>query len=123
MVQADKWEELIRADLCVYNLAFPVKSIQFSNEFIGGPKYQKLYVYVKDNVGYYYENFKDHFIVGDYALNLFIKDKKKFKAYVVFWKAEFAKVKKLFVKIRKTDFETHTLNNANLPFWLLCVKG
>ncbi|MFH0853966.1 MAG: hypothetical protein V1891_00515, partial [bacterium] len=99
----ENWEELIRSDLRAYNVSIPMHSIKYSNEFLGGPKYRKILLYLKDNVGYYYENFADHKRVGKYCLNLFIKDKKTFKDYLKFWKKEFRKFTNLAAKIKSTN--------------------
>jgi phosphohistidine swiveling domain-containing protein len=101
--QKDDWEELIRSDLCLYNTNFILNSIQYSDEFVKGPRYRRLFLYLKDSVGYYYENFKDHYTVGEHCLNLFLKDRKKFAAYMKFWHKTFQKHNILLEKLRKTD--------------------
>ena len=95
MIREDDWEELIRSDFAPYNVCVPLHSIQFSNEFLQGPKYKKLLLYVKDLMGYYYENFADHHNVGNYCLKIFLKDKKKFQDYLKFWNREFKKFNNL----------------------------
>ena len=101
--EKDEWEELIRSDLYPYNVSVPFHSIPFSNTFLGGPRYGKLLLYIKDKMGYYYENFKDHHIVGTYCLELFLDDKAKYKEYIKFWHSEFEKLNSLFKTVRNTD--------------------
>lgn len=101
--EKDDWEELIRSDFCLYNVSVPMHSIQYSNEFLHGPKYEKLLFYLKDNIAYYYENFRDHYRVGKYCLGIFLKDKKLFGEYLKFWNSEFGELESLFARARKTD--------------------
>ncbi len=99
----DEWEELIRSDLQSFNTSIPMHSITYSNNFISGPKYQKILFFVKDKVGYYYENFKDHHIVGDYCLKLFLEDKNKYKEFIDFWNKDFKRFNEVVKKIRDLD--------------------
>ena len=71
MNNKDEWEELIRSDFNAYNVSVPQHSIKFSNEFLKGPKYRKIPLFVKNEMGYYYENFADHHEVGEYCLDIF----------------------------------------------------
>ena len=103
MKTKDDWEELIRSDFCLYNVSIPFHAIQYSNEYLQGPKYKKLFLYIEGSIGYYYENFKDHFTVGEYCLKIFLKDKKLFRKYLKFWHNEFKKLNELFNKIRKIE--------------------
>lgn len=100
----DEWEEIIRSDVKPSNL-FVVHSISNSNQFLGGPRYEKLLVYTEGGTGYYYENFKDHHLVGEYCLSLFLKDKGRLQEYLRFWNLEFEKLNKIFERIRATDLK------------------
>jgi len=102
----EDWEELIRSGLIPSNAAVPMHSIVFSNEFLGGPKYEKIILYVENGIGYYYERFKDHHSVGDYCLDIFSKDPKKLQEYIKFWKSEFEKLDSLFEEVRAKDLES-----------------
>lgn len=102
MVEED-WEELIRSDLIPYNASVPFHSIAYSNEFLGGPKYEKLLLYIKGGIGYYYERFNDHNLVGEHCMNLFLKEESKLDEFLKFWKQEFEKLEKVFEKVRETN--------------------
>lgn len=100
------WEELIRSDFYPYNISIGLHSLRHSNEFLDGPKYRKVLLYIKDkNTAYYYENFADHFRIGNYCLKLFTKDKKLFDRYLIFWKKHFKNFSLLCAKVRKTDIK------------------
>jgi len=102
-MEKEDWEELIRGGFCQYNVSIPIHSIQYSNTFLGGPKYRKILLLTKKDIAYYYENFADHFIVGKYCLNKFLKNKPLFKKYLEFWDTEFKKMNILWKKLRNRD--------------------
>ena len=77
----DKWEELIRSDMLPHNISIAMMSIPFSNKMIGGPRYEKLHVYIKDGIGYYYENFSDHQLVGEHCIRHYSNSKNLLKFY------------------------------------------
>jgi phosphohistidine swiveling domain-containing protein len=108
--QKEEWEELIRSDFCPYNVCIPLHSIQYSNEYVGGPQYEKLLLYINEGIGYYYENFADHFKVGKYCLDRFMKDKTFFKKYIKHWKKEFTAFNHLMAEIRETDISKKNKN-------------
>lgn len=98
----ENWEEMIRSDFYPYNTAIGLHSLKYTNKFLGGPKYNKVLLYIKDkDTACYYENFTDHFKIGKHCLKLFLKDKKLFKNYLVFWRKEFKKLSDIFTEIRK----------------------
>jgi phosphohistidine swiveling domain-containing protein len=112
MNKQEEWEELIRSGFCQYNVSVPLHSIQYSNLFVGGPKYNKLLLYTQGDTAYYYENFADHHKVGDYCLNLFLKNHALFRRYLKFWHNEFKKLSLLFRKVRNTNLSL--LSNKKL---------
>ncbi len=99
----DEWEELIRSDLLPYNVSVPMHSIKHSNRFIGGPKYRRILLYVKERISRYYENFADHRIVGDHVLRIFLGSPERLDAFLVDWKEDFSSFNALIGRLRRTD--------------------
>lgn len=97
------WEELIRAGIYPFNVSLPMHSIRYSNRYLLGPKYRRLFLYLESNTAYYYENFADHERVGKYCLNLFLRKKGLLKRYLKFWTKEFSKLNQFFARARKKD--------------------
>ncbi|MFC1723820.1 PEP/pyruvate-binding domain-containing protein, partial [Nanoarchaeota archaeon] len=104
--EKDEWEELIRSDFYAYNVSIALQSIQYSNSFVKGPKYQKILLYIKGGMAYYYENFRDHHTVGDYILDKFMQDQDMYKDYVKEWLTQFQDLDTFLRKVRKMDLST-----------------
>jgi len=114
-----EWEELIRSDVRVYGISSVLRSIRFSNDFIGGPKYEKILVYIKDGTAYYYENFGDHEKVGNYVLEKLRADRKFFEKYVNYWKERFNHFIELLEEFRKLDLKKLTDEEIGEKIWLI----
>lgn len=97
------WEELIRSDMRLYTVAPVLRSIKYSNAEIGGPKYRFIMVLFQKDVGYYYENFQDHFRIGKYLLEKFTESPRLFEDYLKKWGGVFKNYSKTILAIRKTD--------------------
>lgn len=97
------WEELIRSELKVYSMIPIIRSIRYSQIEKGAPFYRKLLLYIKDNTGYYYENFEDHHIVGKWLIKRILIDETFWNEHKKTWYKKFEWFNEIISKLEKTD--------------------
>lgn len=83
------WEELKRKELKIYSTAPLLESIKYSAIEKSAPHYKKLLLYIKEDMGYYYENFEDHLNVGRWIIKRCLTDRTFLQKHKKIWMTKF----------------------------------